>query len=573
MHTEVVNEHELGKQSLGSLRWSLPFFAVFLPIVLLSVYSLNVATESVQSVVESENLSAAGNLAQFITQDIKKNVELAHAVASVPGTISAIAERDEVAMRTRLKAITVSNSQVHRTYVVSTGGLIWNEFPTASGAYGLSVRESDWYKDMQVNQRPHVSGLMIREQFPDIPVVSIAVPAQASGTTLGYVVFEYDAAVISRWLKSVRLGGEGHLFVVDQRGALLAHPNLPIGGSTYLAYANIQPVKQAIAGDIQMAEYDDPATSERMLATFLPLQIGDNTWVVVAQQLRSSAFSVLDQVKFNLGVAGGILTLFTLFMVVALARTTSKNIQLNKDLEARNQSLKDFTSIVSHQLKAPITAMRWTLESMMDGDYGKLTTKMQEPVDTLYSTTLSNYRLVMDILNVSRLDRGVVAVETKPLPLKDVAERAIRDYTEAAERANLYLKIEDNGLGDTIVMVDLEKTAEAVTNSISNAIKYTKKGGISISLEVIDTMAHIHVTDTGEGMPPDMLEKLFHRSSVAKSNASAESSSGLGLYIAREFMRMQKGDITVTSEVGKGTTFTYTVPLVTKQQQAEVSDE
>jgi signal transduction histidine kinase len=97
-------------------------------------------------------------------------------------------------------------------------------------------------------------------------------------------------------------------------------------------------------------------------------------------------------------------------------------------------------------------------------------------------------------------------------------------------------------------------------------------------------MGVIEVSDTGEGMSPKMLETLFSRSGIKKSNTDAENSSGLGLYIAKNFMQMQGGDITVTSKVGKGTTFAYTLKLATEKnienfkthkdvQDNELSDE
>ena len=92
-------------------KWVLPFIAVFFPILLLAAYSMRIATQSVQTLIEEENISAVGNLSQLLTQDVRQNVKLAHAVASIPGTISAVKQQDELAVRTRLKAIMVSNPQ------------------------------------------------------------------------------------------------------------------------------------------------------------------------------------------------------------------------------------------------------------------------------------------------------------------------------------------------------------------------------------------------------------------------------------------------------------------------------
>lgn len=558
--TAVTAEKSIDSQMRQSkLRWTAPFLAVFLPIVLLSVYSFRIASDSVQALVEEENVSAAGNLAQLVVQDVKQNIRLAHAIASIPGTISAVENRDEVALRTRLKALMVSNSQVHRAFVTDADGVLWSEFPTAEGAYNSSYADWSWFRYVKEEKRPYVSGLYIRPQYPGEPVVALAVPIIKDGTLLGVLVFEYRVKYISQWLNNVRLGLRGHMFLLDQHSSLVAHPTIPVSKRLYKDYMDIDIIQRAHNGALRTAEYTDPATNEPMIATFLPVSMGENMWVVVAQQPKAEAFALLDQVKLNLSIAGGILTFFTLVMVIALARISARNVRLNQELEQKNQSLKDFTSIVSHQLKAPITAMRWNLEMILDGDYGKLAPDLRKVLEDLHGVNISNYHLVMDILNVSRLDRGVVAVNLTPLPLREVANRAIRDYMQAAERAGLYLKVE-GGEGIT-VLTDLEKTAESVTNAISNAIKYTKKGGITVRLSQKDGMGIIEVIDTGEGMSQDMVDVLFTRSGVKKSNAGAEASSGLGLFIAKNFMQMQGGDVTVESKKGKGTTFRYTLKI------------
>ncbi|MBT4119664.1 MAG: sensor histidine kinase [Candidatus Peribacter sp.] len=559
-----VREVTLQKKVRASrLKWSVPFLAAFMPIILLSVYSFQVSSNSVKLLVEEENISASGNLAQLIVQDIKQNVRLAHAIASIPGTTKAVQGHDEVALRTRLKAIMVSNPQVHRAFVVDTEGVLWSEFPTAIDAYGADLSDLGWFRSVKEKNMPYISGLYIRPQFPDDPVVAIAVPILTKGEFLGVLVFEYRVAHLSRWLSNVRLGIRGHMLLLDQHGSLIAHPTIAVGKILVKDYIGIEAIDRAHKGELHTSEYIEPTTKEEMIATFLPISVGGNKWVVVAQQPKVEAFALLNEVKKNLGIAGGVLTFFTLIMVIALARMGGRIVKLNQELGNKNQALKDFTSIVSHQLKAPITAMRWNIEMILDGDYGEISADLREIMEDLHEVNISNYHLVMEILNVSRLDRGVVEVKLTPLPLAEIAQRAVRDYKEAAKRAGLYLKVE--GEVETFVMTDLEKTAESITNAISNAIKYTKKGGITVTLSDKNGMGTIEVADTGDGMDSEMIEKLFSRTGVKKSNTGAESSSGLGLFIAKKFMKMQGGDVTVSSEVSKGTTFTYTLPLASQK--------
>lgn len=557
----------------STLKWGFPFLAVFVPIVLLSLYSFRIASESVEKLVEDENISSAQNLAQLLTHDINQNLKLARAVAAIPGTISAVQSKDEFSLRTRMKALMVSNPQMHRAFIVNSGGVLWTEFPTASGAYGTNFADSDWFREVRRHKRPAISNVYIRPQFPDDPVIALAAPVAIEGEDHGIIVFEYALKSLNKWLQNIELGIDGHMFVVDHRGSVAAHPRINVKDGLFRGYAFTEPVKQALAGKLVTTEYEDIYANQEMIATVVPVSIGRHIWAIVAQQPKQEAFALLNQMKFNLSIAGAILTLFTLIVVIAIASVSAKNVRLNEELNQINQSLKDFTSIVSHQLKAPITAMRWNLESILDGDYGEISDDLRETIETLYDVNKSNYTLILDILNVSRLDRGVVAVTVKPLPLTDVIDRSIRDYKDAAEKAGLYLKVE----GDTspTVMVDLEKAAESITNALSNAIKYTPKGGITIKCSVKDGMAVIDVIDTGKGMDKEMLANLFSRDGVKKANSGAESSSGLGLYIAKEFMQKQGGDVTVSSKVGKGSTFTYTLKIATEKdiREAEAAEK
>lgn len=505
--------------------------------------------------MEAENISSAANLSQLFIQDMTKNVVLAEAYASLPGTLSAVESRDEVTMRTRLKAMVVSNPQIHRAFIADAEGDLWNEFPTASGSYGMDLSSEQWFSAVEQDRKPVVSSLY-SSPVGDTPVIALAVPIISTGSTFrGVAVFEYDTNIVANWLDTMELGQGGSLFLLDADGILVAHSEGQKMHVLSESYKEVPAVRTALGGTLHTTEYADPLTNTVMLATFIPIGVGQSTWVVVAEQPKAVAFATLNHVKRNISLAGGALTLFTLFMVIALARTSARNIKLNAELGEKNRSLDEFASIVSHQLKAPITAIRWTLESILDGDHGALTESLQKELSMLQDINIGNYHLILDILNISRLDRGVVAMEMKDTTLGELAEHAIRDYLPVAEKAGVYLRIE----GDTSIALkaDLEKSAQAISNSVSNALKFTKQGGITLKLSSLNSQAVIEVTDTGDGMDSETLSQLFSRDGIRRKNASAESSSGLGLYIAKKFMEMQGGDVTVSSEKGKGSTFRY----------------
>lgn len=568
-----ITKHKEESILTRRLKWVLPFFASLLPIVLLSLYSFQIASQSVQALVEADNYTETTNLAQLLSNDFAQSVSVAHAMASIDKTVEAVRKKDTLTIGSRLKTIVLSYPQIDRAFVTDRLGVLWSDFPSVRSQYGKSLASQDWYTGLSSRWKPYISRVYLREADPQYPVVAVAVPIfdPNQHVVIGALVFEYPVKNILRWLQNVRLAISGHLYVVDHTGTIVAHPDIKADGSMLdTTYKSVPLVQQAIQGKYATKIYTDPRVKKSMIATFLPTSIGRNRWAVVAQQPVDEAFELLERVKWNLSIVGSILTLLTLTMVVALARMSARNLRLNRELGTRNEQLRDFASVVSHQLKAPITGIRWTLESVLDGDFGPLTEEQKGMIRQVHEIAGQNYDLITHILNMSRLERGVITVDMHPVLLRDVVERAVRDYRVPMEQKGLRLDLLGVEL-PILVLADKEKMAEAVSNSISNAIKHTAKGGITIHISQEGTFGIVTVTDTGGGIPPDILKKLFTRDQILGGSASPEQSAGLGLYIAKNFMELQKGDIDVTSEMGKGTKFTYRVPLAKSSNSTDPS--
>lgn len=550
------------KQCFNAARWGMPFVAAFLPIVLLGFFAYQVASVSVQDQVRNANTTAAASAAQMLTHNFLKMTNLVHAVAGVHGTVQAIVEKDDLAMRTRLRAIVLSYPEIDRVFLTDPSGVLWTDYPQAPNAFGRNQADSNWYGGMQKRGTVYISDVYVRPHDPTAPVIAIANTVKdASGVTLALLVFEYRTDQIKNELESIRPGNGGRVYVLDGQQRIVAHP----------AFADSNPHRDAYTADplflhsmgdahTRTVERTDVISGERYASFIQSIDFAGNSWTIVAEQPTDIAYLPLQSVRLRISLAAFALTIVTLGIVTALALVERKNERLNKALADRNGTLQDITSFVSHQLRAPVTAMRWTIESMLDGESGEVQPALRTALQQLFDVATQNGKLIDDILNVSRIDRGVIDVALECVPLIAIAERAMRDYRVACEKAGLTLAIENTQQGIS-VLADKEKMAESVTNAISNAIKHTKTGGIILRVRADDRYGYIDVIDTGEGMTPEIIGKLFDRAGVKGSNTNSSASTGLGLYIARNFMQLQKGDITVTSVPGKGSTFTYSVPL------------
>ncbi|MEA1958991.1 MAG: PAS domain S-box protein [Chloroflexota bacterium] len=235
-----------------------------------------------------------------------------------------------------------------------------------------------------------------------------------------------------------------------------------------------------------------------------------------------------------------------------------RDITVRKKME---QAKSDFVALVSHQLKTPVAGIKGYIENMLDGLAGDLTDKQKQYLADMRKLCLRNYSLISDLLNTSMIERGILTVDMGPTELISVINAVLEDYRGKIIEKGLTSKV-DGCDKEIVVFADKSKLTEVLVNVVSNAIKFTDKGSISIQTRIEDNYGVIEVTDTGRGMADESMEDLFKREKVLSGGAVAGGGAGLGLYIAKGFMNAQKGDITATSRPGEGSTFVIKVPLL-----------
>jgi len=219
----------------------------------------------------------------------------------------------------------------------------------------------------------------------------------------------------------------------------------------------------------------------------------------------------------------------------------------------------DFVSLVSHQLKTPVAGIRAGIENMLGGLSGDLTTKQKQYLQEMHEICTRNYRLVSDLLNISRIERGVLSVDIEPIKLREIVDLAVRDYRGSIKKKGLALNLEETDEG-VVVLADRDKMVEVLSNVINNAVKFTDKGSISIKITREGKYGIVEVRDTGKGMHDEVLNNLFTKERALSGTPPSRGGAGLGLYIAKGFTEIQKGDITATSVIGEGSTFVLRIP-------------
>lgn len=224
------------------------------------------------------------------------------------------------------------------------------------------------------------------------------------------------------------------------------------------------------------------------------------------------------------------------------------------------QMKSDFVSLVSHQLKTPVAGVMGCIDNMLMGLTGDLTDKQKQYLDVMQEISSRNFRIISNLLNVSRIERGIVSVDLKPWSLKTLVSLAVKGYREAIEKKRLELKIEEPP-GDVCVRADKDKMVEALINCVDNAVKFTESGAITIRIGRNHMHGTVEIEDTGPGLSENARQTLFTKKQVLQGGASVKEGCGLGLYTAREFVKLQNGRVSARSVPGKGSTFVFDMPL------------
>jgi PAS domain S-box-containing protein len=244
----------------------------------------------------------------------------------------------------------------------------------------------------------------------------------------------------------------------------------------------------------------------------------------------------------------------------------AKDITEKKRYERRLKELdkmkSDFVSNVSHELRTPLTAIKGSVDNMLDGLTGSLNEKQLRYLNRIKSNTDRLSRLINDLLDLSRIESGRVEVRQTTLPLTALTEEVAEHMRALAAEKLIRIEVPSSDPSVT-VWADRDKVTQVLMNLIGNAVKFTPQDGkITVALEKNgNDYIQISVADTGPGILPEEQNKIFSKFyQVANIDKQKPKGSGLGLAISKALVEMHGGKIWMDSEVGRGSTFYFTLP-------------
>ncbi|MCX6795871.1 MAG: ATP-binding protein, partial [Candidatus Falkowbacteria bacterium] len=340
--------------------------------------------------------------------------------------------------------------------------------------------------------------------------------------------------------------------------------------------------KPIVVNELKLDKYD--AKAKRLIESFkklkievvMPLNVKDKTIGLLALGEKESNdiyndedFQMLEVVSAQAAIAieNAMLYEEAKFFNIKLENEVKK---ATKDLRHANVKLKqldasksEFISIASHQLRTPLTVIKGYVSMILEGSFGKVVSPQRDSLDKVYQSNERLINLVENLLNVSRIESGRLQFKFDLLNLEDLVGSVVEELAGKArdKRVKLNYRWPDKSLPK--ITLDEEKIRQVILNLIDNAIKYTRKGTVTVSLKQVDENLEFAVADSGMGISPADMSNLFKKfyRGAGTSLVNTEG-TGLGLYVAREMIEAHQGKIWAESKgEGKGSRFIFTLPI------------
>ena len=323
------------------------------------------------------------------------------------------------------------------------------------------------------------------------------------------------------------------------------------------------PLKSARTSASQVADQPNPPARQALLqklfslgfAIALPLHLGSTLsgLLLFGDKRSGDAFSERD-----------------LDLIAAVGTQTLSALQKARLYES-DQSKTELVSIASHELLTPLAGAQGYLSMVLDEHLGKVDAQAEDYLTKASASIQRLSHLVRDLLSVSRLEAGRIKIVAQAVDIVSLIDAVVDQLAPVAKQKRLALRFKHPDVALPPVWADPDRVLEVLVNLISNAIKYTPEGSVTVAMSLVETgntqQVQIEVSDTGIGIDTQAQAHLFEKFyRVATAQTAGIAGTGLGLFITRALVEKMGGRLLHRSAVGKGSTFSVRLPIATKAQ-------
>lgn len=434
-------------------------------------------------------------------------------------------------------------------------------------------------KEMQENQLNIVKGLVevgkeslitsneiivinYISQMKNTPGVAFAMLTKPDSEILAHTSIE----LLGQKVKDLKINysGEGAPFYqdyTDKNGLALVVVSLPVimnGGTEGIAWAGFS--KEFI--ETKIRESLKKTRKGIITVSAVGLLIGFLGAVILSITMTRPIRKMADGAE-SIG-RGKLDTVIDVSSKDELGNLAKDLNRMAEQLKELDQMKQDFVSSITHEFRSPLNAMGIHFDLLFKGHLGALNEKQKESLEVLKNNSSRLGMFIDDLLDIAKIERGKMTINPVKFSLSPVINEIKDFYRVQADQKHITLKAEAAG-NLPEVYADPDRTRQVLTNLLNNAIKFTSENGtITLSAVKKDDAVHVSVKDTGMGIPADELDSVFNKFEQVKGvrqKVKGQKGTGLGLAIVKGIVEGQGGKIRVESELGKGSTFTFTLPL------------
>ena len=232
-----------------------------------------------------------------------------------------------------------------------------------------------------------------------------------------------------------------------------------------------------------------------------------------------------------------------------------------RELEAASHHKSEFLANMSHELRTPLNAISGFSQVLRKRLYGEINDKQADYLDEILASSRDLLSLIDDVLDLSKVEAGQIELEVAPFSLPSTLERGVVIVRERATKGGVRISLASDPAIDTVVG-DERRVRQVVLNLLSNAVKFTPAGGaVDVTAARLNGEVRVSIADTGPGIAPEDQARIFEEFQQATAGKEQREGTGLGLALSKRLVELHGGRIWVDSELGKGSTFVFTLPM------------
>jgi len=530
-----------------------------------------------------------------------------------------------------VRALLEENSAFEEVSLIDVAGLVVGGIPTVEGLetakairidddLGSTIRfaeeETELLNVSQLRQFKEAAegNNFIGETYYTLsgPKLTLAAPVRNRNDEIIHVLSaELDLSSIVRSVRRAGLGTSGYLVLVDRNGTLISHGSATdIQSGTDLI--QLSRVQRVLSGE-RLDGLDARDRYESFFGSVVVVGAGksipETGWGLFAEWPIEDADAIIQNIRnqvlfltiFSIAAVIFIASFFATRLVRPIhklksaARAIEKgkfkkrvDIKTGDELEElgqqfnkmakglkRLQELRDeFVFVAAHEIRSPVTVIKGYISMVLEGDAGKISPEVKDFLGKAQTANERLLKLVFDLLEVARSEAGRIVIEVTPLDMREPTRQSMDELQSLADEKSITLSYEQPEELPLVLGAN-DRIKEILINLAGNAIKYTaKQGWVKVSQEVRGGYVVTHIQDNGFGMSREAQKKLFQKFYRVKTKETREiTGTGLGLFIVKELVEKMKGKISVVSQKGKGSTFSFTLPIAKGEKSTSVQQE